>query len=689
LGKVPAFKYLPFSRISLAVKVLQELGLKQVGLYTLYRIGLLTGHYRRAIKSQPVANHQVYVLQSSLISLPDKANLSAMLGADGLEALLVEANEIVNGKIRLFGGQSVPLTLTVNDSLRYWTEYEKGTGEKVHEINDIKFVWEPARFGWACTLARAYYLSGDEQYGETFWRYVETFLDTNPPYQGPHWASAQEVALRLVALVFAAQVLAGSLSSTPERMARLGISVANHAARIPPTLIYARAQNNNHLISEALGLYTAAAAIPNHPEASGWQKLGWDWLNHAFQSQIAEDGTYTQHSTNYHRLMLQAALWASTVQCNAFPDQPFPETTRQRLAAATRWLLAMLDPSSGRFPNLGHNDGAYILPLSICPFYDYRPVLQAAGQAFLGEQVLPPGKWDEMTLWYGGWRQRTKGSGTDTEKRDVVVYHLPSCPCILRKGDAWGYLRTARFTDRPGHADQLHLDLWWRGLNIAQDAGTYSYNAPPPWGNALMHTAVHNTVMIDGLEQMRRAGRFLYLDRAQGEITAEEYDPCGVLEGVTARHNGYRQLGIIHQRTVMARDEGQWIILDEITGKPSESEHTARLQWLLPDWAYVLQTQKTGIQSPEYEIHLLSPAGRITLKINIKFPSQGTEKSSTGNICWSLIRCGERIIGNGSTHNNWGWVSPTYGIKTPALSLIIEVKSKLPLGFMTEWILPV
>ena len=34
--------------------------------------------------------------------------------------------------------------------------------------------------------------------------------------------------------------------------------------------------------------------------------------------------------------------------------------------------------------------------------------------------------------------------------------------------------------------DQLHLDLWWRGLNIAQDAGTYLYNADPPWDNPLV-----------------------------------------------------------------------------------------------------------------------------------------------------------------------------------------------------------
>jgi hypothetical protein len=74
--------------------------------------------------------------------------------------------------------------------------------------------------------------------------------------------------------------------------------------------------------------------------------------------------------------VLQAALWAASVQAAAFPGQPFPERTRQRLAAATTWLLALLDPESGRLPNLGPNDGAYLLPLAAAPFADYRPTLQ-------------------------------------------------------------------------------------------------------------------------------------------------------------------------------------------------------------------------------------------------------------------------------------------------------------------------
>ena len=85
----------------------------------------------------------------------------------------------------------------------------------------------------------------------------------------------------------------------------------SHAARIIPTLVYARSQQNNHLLTEAAGLLTAGLALPDHPQASRWCALGWKWLNEGLRSQIDLYGEYAQHSTNYHRLMLQVVLWTN------------------------------------------------------------------------------------------------------------------------------------------------------------------------------------------------------------------------------------------------------------------------------------------------------------------------------------------------------------------------------------------
>ncbi len=651
-----------------ALKALGQLGIQPVALNALYRFGLASGHYRRLTARPPEAGD--WSLQA-VLPLPGREDLSALLGRAGKSALLKEADEVAGGKVRLFGGEPVPLQLAPQGPLQHWTAYERGQA-RIPESGagnpDVKFVWEPARFGWAFTLGRAYRVSGDEKYALAFWQGLETFLDANPPYLGPHWMSAQEVAIRLMAFVWASQVFADARASTPGRQKRLAEAVAAHAARIPITLVYARSQNNNHLLSEAAGLFTAGLALPGHPQAARWRLLGWKWFNAGLQSQIDGYGEYTQHSANYHRLMLQLALWVNALHQIAGTGRYFPHATAGALARAVHWLLALLDPAEGRVPNLGANDGAYIFPMTIAPFADYRPVLYAAARAFL-DYDLPHGPWDELSLW----------SGVPLEKPKYM--QLPRYVGDHIYGvDSWAYFRTAQFNSRPSHADQLHVDLWWRGLNVARDAGTYLYNAPPPWDNPLVTAFVHNTVTLDGRDQMTRAGRFLYLDwfnaYRKGRIEAD----ANVLQCLSARHYGYMRHGVRHTRNVTAFADGRWQVADEmlVLRPPWERRPLRfRLHWLLPDWEWELAEDAGRV-----ECGLASPHGKIRLVLSTGPRPARLQTSAT------LVRAGERLYGPGEVLPVMGWFSPTYGVKLPALSLALEVLARDEVAIVSDFIFP-
>ena len=656
------------NRILLALKTLRQIGFQPVALNALYRLGLATGHYGRVEnRGSRIENRDSSVKIHSLFNLPNRDELLEVLGKDSREKLLADADEIVAGKVRLFGGEPVPLRFAFAEPLHHWTIYETRQSSSISDqssVEDIKFIWEPARFGWAFTLGRAYHLSGDEKYAEALWHYAETFLDANPPYLGPNWMSGQEVALRLMAFVWTAQVLAESPASTLERLARLAGSIAYHALRITPTFVYARSQENNHLLTEAAGLYTAGLALPEHPQTARWRDLGWKWLNRGFQAQIDGYGEYSQHSTNYHRLMLQVALWVRALTTKDTKlHKGFPRKTVDRLTAATHWLYALLDPASGCVPNLGANDGAYIFPLTISPFADYRPVMQAAAQAFLDYQ-LPRGVWDEMSLWFGVPLESKKYLRTERYLGD----HLYA-------KNSWAYLRTAQFTSRPSHADQLHLDLWWRGLNVAQDAGTYLYNAPAPWDNSLTTALVHNTVTVNGCDQMTRAGRFLYLDWVnayrQDSISANEH----ILQRVSARHRGYQRLGVRHERVITVYADERWQVEDEmLILRRLRKPLTFRLNWLLSDWEW-----KIEIREPVFEIRLKSPLGWVTLRVT---------PFSTLDSRISLVRAGKLIYGEGSFSPVMGWVSPTYGVRIPVLSFAVEAASVETVKFTSEFTFP-
>jgi hypothetical protein len=680
-----------FTRFGLAFKALHQLGPSQLGLYALYQLGLRTGHFERTLNStlnklEKLDPSVPVKFQPCLTGIPNRKVLLDQIGPQ-VDQLYVEANEVVKGYVRLFGGQPIPLELTPPKQLEKWTKYESGTN--LIQDQDIKFIWEPGRFGWACKLAMAYYLSDDELYAEAFWLYTEKFLESNPPYLGPHWSSAQEVAIRLVALAFAIQLFAHSKQTTSERLEKIAHKIAIHAARIPPTLVYARSQNNNHLITEAMGLYTASAVLPEHPLAPRWHKLGWDWLKYAFLTQISTDGTYTQHSTNYHRLMLQAALWVYAVHDHSFRNEPIPLELTTHLEASTRWLWKIVDPETGHAPNLGHNDGAYILPLTICSYHDYRPVLHAAARSFLQTNLIPRGPCDDMATWLG--------LRTDQYQKEVGMnyWHMipqqkelntqPPYLLINHKNDSWATMRVATFHSRPAHADQLHMDLWWQGYNLAQDPGTYLYNSPLPWENSLTSAFVHNTVVVDGREFMQRAGRFLYLDWAQARVLEFQSSPEGDYESLTAEHNGYRNIGVIHSRKVTSLADGHWEVIDHLDGPPDHT-HSARLHWLLPDWEYMTLEPTVNNDFPVSEIRIKSPLGWVGLKIEI---TSWYEKNLPKQpINFQLARGGEILVGSGTVLPISGWTSPTYGDKIPALACIVEVTQTLPIEFKSEWILP-
>lgn len=634
------------------VKSIVQLGLEQTGLYGLYQLGLKSGQIAR---QTPV--HAIQPTRSAWLAFPwpvvPAESLAASLPA-GESALRLEADEILGGHFRCFGGPLQPIRLrpAVTPPL-HWTI---ATSESLE--GDIKWFWEPARFGWAFTLARAYARFGDERYAQCFWERLEEFSAFNPANAGPNWASAQEVAVRLMAAAFAASVVRDSPHSTPDRMCLLRGFIAAHAERIPVTLSYSQSQNNNHLLTEAAGLWTAALLLRDHPDARRWSALGQSHFNRGVLKQVAVDGSYAQYSTNYHRVLLHCALWIAAL----YPGEKsvpeiFTTPALNRLRAAVRWLCAQTDAASGLTPNYGHNDGANLLPLSSTTYADFRPTLQAAGRLFLGVDAFPPGPWDEACLWLGC-PDRLAPAADGAPQESPAVHRLAA-------RDSWAVLRANVFHSRPAHADQLHVDLWFKGNALALDAGTYRYNAPAPWENALASVAVHNTVQVDDLEPMTRAGRFLWLDWDQAELLRKD-----ALRGeIAACRNGYRRIGVRHERRLLNPSPREWLVIDRVTnGRRKEKAHTLRLHWLVADLPWSLQ---------DGALELLHPSGVVRLTV---------ESARAGTV--TLDRAGERLAGEGSAAPVSGWHSPTYGVLQPALSLSVTWQTDLPLEIRSCWQLP-
>lgn len=532
----------------------------------------------------------------------------------------------------------------------------------IDAIHDVKFVWEPSRFSAVYLLVRAYGVNRDERYAEAFWKLVEDWAEKNPPNVGANWICGQEAVFRVMAWSFGLFAFFDTASTTSDRIVRLVRMIEKHGERIAGFIDYALSQRNNHGISEAVGLFTIGVLFPQLRRSKEWLEIGRELIIRQLRDQIYEDGSYIQHSFNYERLVLDELLWA--IRLGELNDFRFPQEVYESVAKAAGFMLRFCDEETGRMPNCGGNDGSLVLPLTSCDYTDFRPTIQAAYYLVYREFCFETGPWNELAeRLFSENCSLTSGSSRAVEGSTAEVGETAYLK--MRGRESYCLLRAAKYRDRPAHADQLHLDMWWRGENVAGDAGTYLYNGNDPWANGLARTEVHNTVTVADHDQMTRAGRFLWLDWAKAEATSYSVEEVG--SALEAEHDGYRSLGAVHRRSVLSLpDWDTYLVVDDIFGNLSGE---VRLHWLFGSFPFTWQA--------EGSILVLSTTAGEFKCANASSQPHVTSIAKAGEIV-----AGARVDDKANSEIR-GWRSLYYGEKEPALSLAVATDSTSPVRFVT------
>lgn len=675
--------------IPMSIRATREIGVRQLIWFGWYRLAVRLGVYRWQcpavswdtrslgfwLNSRTPPDPLEY-LQNRASTGPDfffssgrslSTPLQSLLGSE-IKTVISEADALQEGTFQVFGkvpvrtenppdwGGYLPLadqgSLRSETFDRHWSAYQLDALE-----GDVKLIWELARFAWVYPLVRAYALSGDDQYYQVFQQLFESWLLENPPNLGLHWHSAQEIAIRLMALVFAWYGFLDLADKDPKRFGRIAAVIATHADRIPATLSYARAQNNNHLLVEAVGLYTAGLLFPEFSRAERWRYLGEKWTIESLERQVFADGGYVQHSTNYHRMALEAGIWAARLA--EVNGHPLPERSLEALRRMVRHIAAITDADTGQTPNFGPNDGAQLLPLSSCDYSDFRPTIQAANRLLDGRSCYPAGNWDELSVWLG---LELQGGMSEWGYEG----HFPQAGLYQLSGRTTrGVLRAARFTNRPGHSDQTHFDLWKGEWNILRDPGTYLYNGRPPWVNPFSPARFHNSLIIDDLEPMQHVGRFLWLDWSTASLLGHWRSESGEIEAIAIQHDAYEQMGILHTRMVIRAGDDRWTVIDKLLGS---GEHEARISWNLDADSWELNGNEILIRRNGF-------SGRLEW--------HGPTLRS-GVYSGGIFQAGEDIEPESEL---LGWYSSTYALKELGLTWVTRARVTLPAVLSTQVVL--
>jgi hypothetical protein len=444
------------------------------------------------------------------------------------------------------------------------------------QFGDIKLIWEMSRFDWVIAMAQRASLGDSEELTRlNLW--INDWVSKNPPYVGPNWKCGQESSFRVIHLAIASLIL-HQHSETSEELLAL---VKSHLKRIAPTVSYAVAQDNNHGTSEAAALFIGGSwlALNNDSDGERWAKEGRRLIEERASKLISSDGSFSQHSVTYHRLMLDTMcaveVWRKELGLPTFADVWY-----DRVQMATLWLFSMVDANTGDAPNIGANDGARIIPLTDSDYRDFRPSVQLASVLFFNSVACAnEGPWNQPLRWLA-------------IKIPSKVLDLPESRSfesggydLLIKGEAKVVMRFPRFRFRPSHADVHHVDFWLGGENLLRDAGTYSYNTEDTWMRYFSSVEGHNTIQFDDRDQMPRISRFLYGDW----LKTLKHDPVHEKNGTQYCVSSYRDTaGAFHQRSVELSD-GCLKVMDHIDG----FRNKATLRWRLEPGDWVL----TGLEA--------------------------------------------------------------------------------------------
>ena len=469
------------------------------------------------------------------------------------------------------------------------------------ELGDIKALWDVSRLDWIIPLSQqASKGNADALFFLNNW--LQDWQKKNTPYLGVNWKCGQEASIRVIHLVMGAYLL--DQHKTPKKA--LIQLIITHLKRIEPTICYAIGQNNNHGTSEAAALYIGGGFLVKNGYHNGykWHKKGEKFLAERVSKLIGKNGTFSQYSLNYHRLMLDTLCC-----CEFFRDKLnltlLPDVFYQKAILATNWLFSIIDSISGDGPNIGANDGAKIIPLTNLGYRDFRPTVQLAMVLFKSKRAYAHGEYDDQFRWL---------KLALPEKQEDTPSSLIADDggfAILRRSEVFVSLRYPRFKFRPSQNDLLHLDLWINGKNILRDAGSYSYNADAGLVNYFGSVSAHNTIQFDNHEPMQKISRFLYGNWSKTDWISKLTDTDGFL----SYGAGYTDtFGANHKRKVDLFQH-RLVVTDEITN----FKKNAILRWRLIDCDWELVEN-------DIDVVLRSNSKNQTMRINC------TEEITSSNL---------------------------------------------------------
>jgi hypothetical protein len=382
---------------------------------------------------------------------------------------------VLAGEVRWVG-----LERTFPDGRIDWlANHSLGTPQATNE-----WVWALNRHADLTAIAQTYALTKNERYAAGWIRLLRSWISQVPAPSvefekpGSAWRRLEAGLRTTDAWLPAFALVRQSPELSDDDLLLFLRACWDHAnflrsARYDPT---------NHFVFAMSGLYSVGSVLPELRDAATWRKIAGTQLDRLLGDGVLADGSWWELAPGYGQWVCDKLIGVWNRADAQGLDAEITPRSRQALQRLAEWGVLLMAPER-TVPRL--NDGVLLRhrPESVTALAKRFPdsaILRWLANDLAGQPTVPPAQ-TSVDLNASGYQVMRTGWSRD----DSYL--------VLDAGALGGW---------HGHQDALNVVAWFHGRHFLFDNGGFKYDASiwRAWGQT---TAAHNTVLVDGLGQIR------------------------------------------------------------------------------------------------------------------------------------------------------------------------------------------
>lgn len=484
----------------------------------------------------------------------DFSDYTAYLNQSESTKIIKAADTFLEGYYNILGSGPVKLN-PINwhkdfKSGKIWGKgkfYKDYNQVDLSDDSDVKVPRELSRAHHLLIIGQAYLLTKDEKYAFEAVKQLDNWIDENPLMYSINWGCAMDVAIRSVNILYALNMIIDSKSLTDSIYHKVIISLFEHGYYIFNNLEKSFKNSNNHYMSDLSGLIFLSLLFSETKEGNKWEDYSINEYFTEIRYQVLPSGVTYEMSIGYHRLTTELIFYTYLFlkQNNVY----IPFDIRYRIKSLFEFIMCYIKPN-GFAPVIGDQDDGRFLPFSITHNLDHRYLLTIASAEFedSGFRQYSIGGLAEVFFLLKGKTSIITQEVSQNKDQLFSRFFEDAGFCIMRSKDIYVFISNSGASTYPeqikqwgshSHADMLSFELSYKNIDFIVDPGTYSYSGSPQLRNLLRSAAMHNTLVVDSLNQQEYPSEDIFRCTRVAKPLISKFIGTDEIDIFTGSHDAY------------------------------------------------------------------------------------------------------------------------------------------------------